>query len=87
MEVHLSRQLAERQVWPAIDISASGTRREELLLDADEMRRVRLLRKALSQTEPADAMELLIDRLGRTRLNAEFLLSISLDSQARAKRV
>ena len=79
MEVHLSRQLVERQVWPAIDISASGTRREELLLDADEMQRVRLLRKALSQTEPADAMELLIDRLGRTRSNAEFLLSISLD--------
>jgi len=80
MEVHLSRQLAERQVWPAVDISASGTRREELLLDADEMQRVRLLRKALSQTEPADAMELLIDRLGRTRSNAEFLLSFSLDS-------
>ncbi|MDP6073356.1 MAG: transcription termination factor Rho, partial [SAR202 cluster bacterium] len=80
MEVHLSRQLVERQVWPAIDISASGTRREELLLDADEMQRVRLLRKALSRTDPADAMELLINRLGRAGSNAEFLFSISLDS-------
>jgi transcription termination factor Rho len=80
MEVHLSRHLVEREVWPAIDISASGTRREELLLHADEMQRVSRLRKALRQTEPGDAMELLIDRLGRTRSNAEFLLSISLDS-------
>ena len=53
---------------------------EELLLDADEMQRVRLLRKALSQTHSVDAIELLIDRLGRTRSNAEFLLSIFLDS-------
>jgi transcription termination factor Rho len=80
MEVNLSRQLVEREVWPAIDIGASGTRRVDLLLDADELRRVRLLRKALSRTDPADAMELLVTRLSRTASNAEFLLSISVDS-------
>ena len=80
MEVHLSRQLVERQVWPAIDIAKSGTRREELLLDAAERRRVQMLRKALSRVEPSDAMELLLERLGKTSSNAEFLMSISLDA-------
>ncbi len=80
MEIHLSRQMVERRVWPAIDIMASSTRREELLMDADELRRVSLLRRALSRVEAADAMEMLTERLSKTRSNAEFLLSMSIPS-------
>jgi transcription termination factor Rho len=76
MELHLDRRLAEKRIWPAIDINGSGTRREELLLDPEELRRVWLLRKVLSDMHPAEAMDLLIRRLKKTRSNAEFLLNI-----------
>jgi transcription termination factor Rho len=73
MELHLERRLAERRIWPAIDISRSGTRREELLLPPDHLRRVRLLRKVLSDRSPTEAMEMLIKRLSRTASNEVFL--------------
>ncbi|MFH0796657.1 MAG: transcription termination factor Rho [Candidatus Omnitrophota bacterium] len=76
MEVNLDRHLAERRTWPAIDINKSGTRREELLLDPDELKRVWLLRKLLASLPPEEAMSMLLDRLRKTGSNAEFLLSI-----------
>jgi transcription termination factor Rho len=73
LELHLDRRLAERRVWPAIDVARSGTRREELLLSPEDLRRVWLLRKVLSDRKPAEAVELLTSRLKRTASNAEFL--------------
>ncbi len=78
MELHLDRRLVDKRVWPAIDINASGTRREELLLDPEELRRVWLLRKVLSDMSPVEAMELLTGRLKKTRSNAEFLMGMHL---------
>ncbi len=77
MELHLDRRLVDKRVWPAIDVNASGTRREELLLDPDELRRVWLLRKVLSDMNPVEAMELLTTRLRKTKSNAEFLLNMN----------
>ena len=73
MELVLGRKLADRRVWPAIDIGRSGTRREELLLPPEELRRVWLLRKVLSDCQPAEAMELLTRRLKGTASNAVLL--------------
>jgi transcription termination factor Rho len=77
MELHLDRRLADKRVWPAIDINRSGTRKEDLLLDKDELKYVWILRKVLNEMNPTDAMELLIDKMKRTKSNAEFLLSMS----------
>ena len=77
MELHLDRRLADKRVWPAIDINRSGTRKEDLLLDPDELKYVWILRKVLNEMNPVDAMELLIERMKRTQSNAEFLLSMS----------
>src|SRR5262245_22998640 len=65
MELHLTRQLADRRVYPAIDITRSGTRKEELLMPKDELARVWVLRKVLDQLGPVEAMELLIDRMSK----------------------
>jgi transcription termination factor Rho len=73
MELWLDRRLAEKRVWPAIDLARSGTRREEVLLTGAELRPVTSLRKALSQRTPLQAMETLLARLRRTASNAEFL--------------
>ena len=78
-ELHLDRRLVEKRVYPAIDINASGTRREELLLDPKEMELVYRLRRVLSDMNPVEAMELLKGRLGKTASNAEFLLKMNLD--------
>jgi transcription termination factor Rho len=78
MEVHLDRRLVDRRVWPAIDVNASGTRKEELLRDAEELRRVYILHKVLSDMNPVEAMELLTTRMSRTKTNAEFLNSMNL---------
>ena len=78
-ELHLDRRLVDRRVWPAIDISRSGTRKEELLLDPQELKLVHRLRKVLSELNPVEAMELLINRLQKYQSNAEFLLSMSFD--------
>lgn len=78
-ELHLDRRLVEKRIYPAIDISASGTRREELLLDPKELELVYRLRKVLSDMNVVEAMELLKSRLERTASNAEFLLTMNLD--------
>ncbi len=77
MEVHLDRKLVERRVFPSIDIHRSGTRKEELLIDEWELRRIWVLRKVLSSLSPVEAMELLLERLGQTPTNAEFLEAMS----------
>jgi transcription termination factor Rho len=77
-ELHLDRRLVERRVWPAIDINRSGTRREELLLNEDELRLMWVLRRVLNDMNPVEAMELLVNRLKRTKTNEEFLLSMNL---------
>jgi transcription termination factor Rho len=78
-ELHLDRRLVDRRVWPAIDISRSGTRKEELLLDPTELKLVYRLRKVLAEMQPVDAMELLINRLQKVKTNAEFLMSMNID--------
>ncbi len=77
MELHLDRRLADKRTWPAIDINRSGTRKEDLLLDPEELKYVWILRKVLNEMNPLDAMELLIERMKKTSSNAEFLLSMS----------
>jgi transcription termination factor Rho len=75
-EIVLDRQLVDKRIWPAIDINKSGTRREEMLMDPEEYRRVCMLRRVLNEMNPADAMDLLTTRLRKTKSNAEFLMSI-----------
>jgi len=77
MEVHLDRKLVERRVFPSIDIHRSGTRKEELLIDEWELRRIWVLRKVLSSLSSVEAMELLLERLSKTANNQEFLESMS----------
>ncbi|MHC4131660.1 MAG: transcription termination factor Rho [Planctomycetota bacterium] len=79
MELHLDRRLVDRRVWPAIDISRSGTRREELLLEPKELELVYRLRRVLSELNPVESVELLKNRLSKTKSNAEFLLTMNLD--------
>jgi transcription termination factor Rho len=76
LEIVLDRALVDKRIWPAIDIHASGTRREEMLLDAEEHRRIGWLRRALSELSNTDAMELLTSRLSKSKSNAEFLWSL-----------
>ncbi|HSV27373.1 MAG TPA: transcription termination factor Rho, partial [Sedimentisphaerales bacterium] len=79
MELHLDRRLVERRVYPSIDIGRSGTRREELLVDPKELELTYRLRKVLADMNPIEAVELLKNRLAKTRTNAEFLMTMSLD--------
>ncbi len=76
LEIVLDRALVDKRIWPAIDIHASGTRREEMLLEPEEYRRVGWLRRALSELSQTDAMELLTSRLSKSKTNAEFLWSL-----------
>jgi transcription termination factor Rho len=73
MEIHLDRKLSEKRVFPAIEISKSGTRREELLLNNEEMQTIWQLRKAMSNLSAADVTERIIDGLLRTKTNVEFI--------------
>ena len=73
MELHLDRRLADRRVFPAFDITRSGTRKEELLLDPDTLNAVWILRKVLAQMNGTEALELLLDRLSKTKDNADFI--------------
>jgi transcription termination factor Rho len=73
MEIHLDRKLVDKRVFPAIDILKSGTRKEELLLPRDDLNRIWVLRKVLNPLSAVEAMELLLDKLGKTKSNAEFL--------------
>ena len=74
----MTRKLVEKRIWPAIDIPASGTRREELLLDPKELELVGRLRKVVSDMSVIEAMELLRGRLAKTNSNAEFLMTMNL---------
>ena len=73
LEIVLDRRLVDKRVYPAIDINRSGTRREEMLMDAETHRRTCVLRRVLGDMNPTDAMELLLNRLSKTKTNAEFL--------------
>ena len=76
-EIHLDRTIMERRVFPAIDISKSGTRKEELLIPKEQLDRIWILRKLLSPLNPIDSIEFLLDKLSKTRNNAEFLDSMN----------
>jgi len=73
MELYLDRKLAERRVFPAIDLQRSGTRKEEMLLSEEELNRVYLLRKILNPMGTTEAMEFLLDKMRGTKSNKEFL--------------
>lgn len=75
-EIVLDRKLVDKRIWPAIDINRSGTRREEMLFDPEEHRRISMLRRVLNEMNPPDAMELLTTRLKKTKTNAEFLMNM-----------
>jgi len=77
MELVLDRQLADRRVWPAIDINRSGTRKEDLLFTKEELQRVWLLRKVLNEMNSVEAMELLIERIRKSKDNADFLINLN----------
>jgi len=79
MELHLDRQLADRRIWPAIDVTKSGTRKEELLMDDEELKRVQILHRMLRDMNPVEGMQLLRERVEKTQNNAEFLMSINPD--------
>jgi transcription termination factor Rho len=87
MELHLDRRLAERRIFPAIDVARSSTRREELLLDEETLSKVWLARRmtamlAANSANPTEATERLLDSLGRTHDNIEFLASLKPSSAA-----
>jgi transcription termination factor Rho len=73
MEIHLDRKLVDKRVFPAIDIIKSGTRKEELLIPKDDLNRIWVLRKVLTPLSPVEAMELLLDKMGKTKSNGDFL--------------
>ncbi|WP_018477055.1 transcription termination factor Rho [Pontibacter roseus] len=77
MELQLDRKLANRRIYPAIDVPASGTRREDLLMDRDELNRIWILRKFMSDMNSVEAMEFLKDRMVGTKSNEEFLISMN----------
>jgi len=76
-EIVLDRKLTDKRIFPSIDILRSGTRKEELLIPKEELNRVWILRKVLSALSAVEAMELLLERLGKTKSNKEFLESMS----------
>jgi transcription termination factor Rho len=77
MEIHLDRKLTDRRVFPSIDITKSGTRKEELLLPKEELNRVFVLRRVLTPLSPTEAMELLLSKMGKTKTNSEFLAAMA----------
>jgi len=77
MELMLDRKMADRRIFPAIDMNKSGTRKEDLLLEAEELNRIWILRKLLSSLNPGDAMEFLLDKMKATKTNAEFFQSMN----------
>jgi len=77
MEIVLDRKMMDKRVFPAVDINRSGTRKEELLLPKDELNRIWILRKVLNPLSPVEAMELMLERLAKTKSNREFLDSMS----------
>jgi transcription termination factor Rho len=77
LEIHLDRRLVDKRVFPAIDVNRSGTRKEELLLNENELNRVWVLRKVLNPLSTVDSMELLIEKIKETQSNADFLASMN----------
>jgi transcription termination factor Rho len=80
MELQLDRNLSNKRIYPAVNINASGTRREDLLFGQDMLNKMWILRKYLSDMNPVEAMEFMKDRLERTRSNEEFVISMNSDS-------
>jgi len=76
MEIHLDRKLSDKRVFPAIDMQKSGTRKEELLMAREDLNRVWVLRKVLAPLSATEGMELLLDKMGKSKSNAEFLSSM-----------
>ncbi|NOT30190.1 MAG: transcription termination factor Rho [Planctomycetes bacterium] len=76
MELVLDRRLSDRRIYPAIDINRSGTRKEELLFTEGEIERIWMLRKVLNELDPVEAMEMLLQKMKRTKINGEFLMTI-----------
>ena len=76
LEIHLDRKLTDRRVFPSIDIQKSGTRKEELLIAREDLNRIWVLRKILTPLSPVEAMELLLDKMSKTKSNADFLASM-----------
>ena len=76
MEIHLDRKLVDKRVFPAIDIQKSGTRKEELLLSPEDLNRIWVLRKVLTPLSAVEAMELLLDKMSKTKSNQDFLASM-----------
>ena len=76
MEIHLDRKLVDKRVFPAIDIQKSGTRKEELLIEPEDLNRIWVLRKVLNPLSAVEAMELLLDKMGKTKSNQDFLASM-----------
>ena len=76
MELHLDRRLVDKRVYPAINIEASGTRKEELLLHPQELQKIWTLRKAMNGVPPVEAMELMVAKLKKIRTNVEFLMTL-----------
>ena len=77
MELHLDRRLMEKRVFPAVDVATSGVRRPELYVNTEELRRMWILQKVLNEMNPIEAIELLINKLKKTKTNAEFLMAMS----------
>ena len=73
MEIILDRKLSDRRMFPAIEINRSGTRKEELLIDADDLNRIWILRKLLSDFNPVESMEFMLEKMRGTKSNKEFL--------------
>jgi len=86
MELHLDRKLAERRIFPAIDIKRSGTRKEELLFTKEELEIIWALRRMMNSLSTTEATELLVDRLGRTKSNLEFLALVQKEVQKEAAK-
>jgi transcription termination factor Rho len=76
MEINLDRRLVDKRIFPAIDIEKSGTRKEELLFHPEELQKIWILRRALNTMNPVEAMELLVEKLKKTKSNAEFLVTL-----------
>jgi len=85
MELNLTRKLAESRVFPAIDIKRSGTRREELLLSPDEMRKIWMLRRATAVLNTGDITEIILDKMAQTRTNDEFLQSVTKEAMSMSR--
>jgi transcription termination factor Rho len=75
-EIHLDRRLSDKRLFPAIDLQRSGTRKEELLIPKDDLARIWVMRRVLNPLSPTEQMEVVLERLEKTKSNAEFLASM-----------